>query len=202
MRLFKNVLEIGLFFSLAVLIVANVNAVSLTPTETVKVTSQEIANRVDTEKERLKLHPEYIKVIVEDLVVPHFDFELMAELVLEKNWPAMNESQSSCFTRAFKNLLVRRYADNFLGYGDHEIFYESEQNIGEKGVISVKQIIAYKGIGPVHVDYRMRPVQSGWKVVDLAIEDVSLLKIYRRIFSDEIHKQGLEGFLNSFKECN
>ena len=118
----------------------------------------------------------------------------MAKFVLDKNYALMNQDEIMCFTLAFKNLLVTRYADIFITYGEHEIKYETEKNIGDKDYVMVRQIILHKGVGPVHVDYRMRPVKSGWKVVDLSIEKVSLLINYRASFSGEIKKEGLQVF--------
>ena len=197
-NIFIKLLVLLFFFSMLNLAKGN----PLTPKDTVKATTEEVITRVEMDIDKLKLDPSYIQVIVYDLIVPHFDFNTMAKLVLERNYSKMDESQIECFTLAFKNLLVTRYADIFITYGEHQIIYESEKKIGDKDYVSVRQIIMYEGVGPVHVDYRMRPVQSGWKVVDLSIEEVSLLKNYRVSFLNEIKEEGLQKFLNKFEECN
>ena len=65
-----------------------------------------------------------------------------------------------------------------LAMRDQQISYEPEKKIGEKDYVSVRQIVSHAGIGPFYVDYPMRPEANGWKVVDLVVDDVSLLRSY------------------------
>lgn len=179
-----------------------VNSNVLTAEDIVKETTQEVLIRVQEDRDKLELYPEYIEVIVKELIVPHFDFATMSRLVLDKYWRAINDLEQVCFTAGFRNLLVGRYADIFLSYADQYITYEPEKAIGEKDYVSVRQIISHTGIGPFYVDYSMRPEKDGWKVVDLVVDGVSLLKSYHSTYKYNIQQQGLQNFLKDFQECN
>ena len=179
-----------------------ISDVALTAEDTVRESTQVVLQRLDMEQSKLKLHPEYIQTIVNDLVIPHFDFSTMSRLVLDKHWQALNNSEKDCFCAGFRNLLVVRYADIFLSYTKQQITYRSEHAIGEKNYVSVRQIVSHDGIGPFHVDYHMRPDADGWKVVDLVVDEVSLLKSYRETFKRNIQQQGLQNFILDFQECN
>lgn len=183
------------------LLLNNVNGASQSAENIVKETTNEVLTRVNSDRERLRLYPEYIEEIVSELIVPHFDFETMSRLVLEKHWQAISDPEKECFTAGFRNLLVGRYADTFLSYSDQQISYEPAKSIGEKGYVSVRQIISHPGIGPFFVDYPMRPENNGWKVVDIIIDNVSLLKSYRVTFKSNIRKNGLQNFIRNFQEC-
>ena len=198
MRPIKNILII-IFVTL--ILVNHVSGESISAENVVKETTSEVLTRLNSDRDRLRLYPEYIEEIVSELIVPHFDFETMSRLVLEKHWQAMSESDKNCFTSGFRNLLVSRYADTFLSYSDQQISYEPAKPIGEKNYVSVRQIISYPGIGPFYVDYPMRPENNGWKVVDIIIDNVSLLKSYRATFKNNIQKNGLQNFILSFQEC-
>lgn len=174
---------------------------SATALDIVKETTREVLTRVQAEKSRLLLYPDYIEIIVKDLIVPHFDFTEMSLLVLDKDWQKLNKSEQACFTTGFRNLLIGRYADIFLSYTEQKISYEPVKEIGEKNYVSVRQKISHTGIGPFYVDYRMKPESSGWKVVDLVVDDVSLLKSYRLDYRHKIHRYGLDSLIMEFQEC-
>ena len=92
------------------------NAGTLTAEATVKATTQEILSRLQADQTKLKLHPEYIQIIVKELVVPHFDFVTMSQLVLGDHWHTISKPKQMCFTVGFRNLLIVRYANIFLSY--------------------------------------------------------------------------------------
>ena len=194
--------KLFLILSSLLLSIHQVNALTLTAEETVRESTQEVIDRLHTDRDKLDSNPKYIQVIVEELIVPHFDFVTMSHLVLGKYWHEINESQQICFIHGFKNLLVRRYADIFLGYDDKIIAYQPTEPAGEEGIVIVKQTISRPGEEPFFIEYPVRPGEHGWKVIDLIVEGISLLKSYQGTFQTEINKQGIQDFIQSFKECN
>ncbi len=178
------------------------NAQTLTAEQTVRESTQEVLDRLQADSDKLESNPKYIQVIVEELIVPHFDFATMSHLVLGNQWHELNESQQICFIHGFKNLLVRRYADIFLGYDDKIVTYQPTEPAEDEGVVIVKQTISRPGEEPFFVEYPVRSGEYGWKVIDLVVEGISLLKSYHGTFQSEINKQGLQTFINSFQECN
>ena len=179
-----------------------VNALTMTAEETVRESTQEVLDRLHTDQDKLESNPKYIQVIVEELIVPHFDFATMSHLVLGKYWHEINESRQICFIHGFKNLLVRRYADIFLGYDDKIIAYQPTEPAEDEGVVIVKQTVTRPGEEPFFIEYPVRPDDNGWKVIDLVVEGISLLKSYHGTFQSEINEQGLQAFIQSIKECN
>ena len=192
-----------LFVLFSLLLPVNqLSALTLTADETVRESTQEVLDRLHADQDTLKSNPEYIQVIVRELVVPHFDFTTMSRLVLDKYWHTISESEQICFIHGFKNLLVRRYADIFFGYDDKIIAYQPPEYTGKEGIVTVKQTISRPGEEPYFVEYPLRPDEYGWKVIDLIVEDISLLKSYRGTFQNKIHKQGIHTFIRSFQECD
>jgi len=188
-----------LFFSL----VFSVNyAMATTPEEIVFNTTQEVINRLDADKTRLQEEPEYIQTIVKQLIVPHLDFTTMASITLGDKWNVLTENEKSCFSLGFKNLLVERYAFVLLSYRQQNISYQSAKPIGEKDIISIRQVLTRPNVKPLTIEYPMKPDADSWKVIDLVIDDVSLLRNYRKMFNSEIREQGLLGFIYNFQECN
>ena len=197
-----SITRLFLILSSLLLSAHQVNAQTLTAEDTVRESTQEVLDRLHTDQDKLESNPKYIQVIVEELIVPHFDFATMSHLVLGRYWHEINESQQICFIHGFKNLLVRRYADIFLGYDDKIIAYQPTEPAEEDGVVIVKQTITRPGEEPFFIEYPVRPGENGWKVIDLVVEGISLLKSYHGTFQSEINKQGLQAFIQGFKECN
>lgn len=177
-------------------------AVALTADEIVYETTQEVLKRLEASKDRLKAKPEYIQVIVRELIVPHMDFETMSSLALGDSWSKLTKSEQACFSNAFKNLLVERYAYILLSYRNQNIHYQSAKPIGEKNYVSIRQTLTRPDVKPLTLEYPMRPENNTWKVVDLVVDGVSLLRSYRKMFNIEIKQRGFAEFIKTFQECN
>ena len=67
--------------------------------------------------------------MVDQLIIPRFDFVSMSKWVLGKHWKQASEEQRSEFIIQFKELLVRTYARALLEYSGQEIkYFPVEQN--------------------------------------------------------------------------
>ena len=176
-------------------------AYASSPDEVVRETTREVLNRLDMDKDRLAANPDYIKVIVRELIIPRMDFRTMAGLVLGKDWGILSHDVKDCFSKAFRNLLVERYSHILLSYHKQNIVYSPAEAIGSKGYYSVTQTLTRPGRKPLTIGYPMRPDEDGWSVVDLVVDDVSLVRSYRMMFAKQIKEQGLADFIHSFQEC-
>jgi phospholipid transport system substrate-binding protein len=173
----------------------------LSAEDAVRKTTDEVLRWLNMDRDELRKDPEYLEILVQELIVPHFDMDTMSELVLGEHWEKINERQQACFTNSFRNMLVERYARVLLSYNNQSITYEPAKPIGEKDYVSVRQTITRDGAKPLPIEYPMHPDGKGWKVVDIIIDGISLIKSYRNSFNDEIHMLGLEGFLRTYPEC-
>lgn len=169
--------------------------------EIVYETTQEVLNQLDLNKERLKQEPEYIQTIVRDLIVPHMDFATMSAITLGSTWKELNTDEQNCFADSFKNLLIERYAYILLSYRNQNIHYQSAKPIGEKGYVSMKQTLTRPEVKPLTLEYPMRPDNNSWKVVDLVVDGVSLLRNYRKMYDKEIKDSGLPAFIKAHQNC-
>lgn len=177
-------------------------AFALTADEIVYETTQEVLKQLEINKDKLKDEPEYIQVIVRELIIPHMDFDTMSALALGDSWNKLSAIEQDCFSNAFKNLLVERYAYILLSYRNQDIQYQSAKSIGEKDYVSIKQTLTRPNVKPLTLEYPMRPDNDTWKVVDLVVDDVSLIRNYRKMFNKEIRQQGFEEFIKSFEKSH
>ena len=177
------------------------SASPLSAEDAVRKTTDEVLRWLNMDRDELRNDPDYLNILVQELIVPHFDVDTMSELVLGEYWQEISEQQKTCFSKGFRDMLVERYARVLLSYNNQSITYEPATPIGEKDYVSVRQTITRDGAKPLPIEYPMHPDGKSWKVVDIIIDGISLVKSYRNTFSDEIHILGIEEFMRSFPDC-
>lgn len=170
------------------------------PQELIETTASKMLEKLKQEKASLKANPDRVYDLVNTIVVPHFDFELMAKRVLGKHWRDATPKQRQEFVEAFKGVLVRTYANRLTEYTDYKINYLKSPAEPEPGRAVVRSEVALPGQMPVQIDYRLLLRGDNWKVYDVAIEGVSLVTNYRSSFNTEITQGGLDQLISRLQE--
>jgi phospholipid transport system substrate-binding protein len=159
----------------------------------VKETADKVLDRLAKDHDKLQRNPEQIYPLVEDLVLPHFDFERMSQWVLGASWRQASPDQRQRFTVEFRNLLVRTYAKALLEYTDQTVTYLPLQAGEEADRVVVRTQIEQKGSAyPIPINYAMYQKAGSWKVYDITVDNVSLVSNYRTSFASEIRQGGLD----------
>ena len=122
-----------------------------------------------------------------DIVNPMFDFSLMAKLTLgRKYWPGLTPEQQESFTQLFIKRLRASYLDRLTLYTDEKVLYESSVEVKQKIHIPTYLVSKDKKIS---ILYKFYNSESNWKIYDLEIQGVSIIRSYRSQFH-EILKSG------------
>ena len=129
-----------------------------------------------------------------------FDFTELSRLSLGAQWKKFDETQRQAFIEEFRILLEGVYMDRLLAYKQEKVNYKKELNTAE-GRAEVKTEVAAAG-GPILIDYRLILKDGIWRVYDLIIENVSLVKNYRSQFNDILAKDNPGGLLKKLREKN
>jgi phospholipid transport system substrate-binding protein len=186
-----------------VLVFNTAQATIKTAEEVVMSTADAVLARLATEREALDADPGIIYGLVNEIVIPHFDFVSMSKWVLgKKNWRGASEGQRQQFVDEFRTLLVRTYAKALLEYSDETIEYLPVEKNPDSNLIVVKTKINQAGSTAVPIDYRMHVSGGEWKVVDLVVDGVSLVSTYRGSFASQIRKGGFESLLSKLSQRN
>jgi phospholipid transport system substrate-binding protein len=116
-----------------------------------------------------------------EIVTPMFDFELMARLSLgKKHWPGLSQDKKEKFTELFIQRLKASYLTNFTLYTDEKIFYEPSVQVKKKIHAPTYLISKDKKIS---ILYKFYKAGNDWKIYDLEIQGVSIIRSYRSQFS-------------------
>ena len=192
----------GFLMLLALLGLGPALAAPVSPLEVVRSTSDQMLERLRSERALLQAEPGRLYGLVEDIVLPHFDFRRMAQWVLGKHWRTATPEQQDRFTTEFRTLLVRTYSTALLDYTDQQIRYLPLSLPDGASDATVRTEVIQPGGPPIPIDYRMYWDGREWKVYDVAINGISLVTNYRSTFSQEIRQGGLEGLIARLAERN
>tara|TARA_B100000953_G_scaffold298797_1_gene296665 strand:+ start:1504 stop:2124 length:621 start_codon:yes stop_codon:yes gene_type:complete len=172
------------------------------PDDVVKVTADGVISHIENNRSVLEKNPGKIYEMVDQLIIPRFDFISMSKWVLGKHWKQASEVQRSEFITQFKALLVRTYARALLEYSGQEIkYFPSEQN-PKSNIAVVKTELTSASNTHLPILYRMHQKNEEWKVVDVSVDGVSLVTTYRGSFATQIKKNGFDSLLNELSKKN
>jgi phospholipid transport system substrate-binding protein len=195
MRKLKWVVFIGLLCTSLVALAAS------SPVATIKGVSDQMLSRLKSEQGAIKANPARVYTIVNQVLLPHVDFEEMSRRVLALAWRNAKPAQRAQFQREFSKLVVRTYAGALNAYTDQTIQFLPVR--GASGnTVEVRTLIHQSGGSPIPVNYRLIHSGGDWKVYDLVIEGVSLVNSFRSQFADPIRQQGLDKIIADIAERN
>jgi phospholipid transport system substrate-binding protein len=174
-----------------------------TPDVLVRETTEQILvvlreNNAKYQKDRTALY-----AMVDERVLPHFDFRKMAQWVLGLSWRQASEAQRAQFTEEFRKLLVRTYATALLKYTDQTIIFLPYTGKPDDRIVVVKTEIKQAGGGAnIPLYYTFYNARPGWKVFDLTVEGVSLVTNYRKVYGERLQTESLDSLIASLAETN
>jgi phospholipid transport system substrate-binding protein len=122
-----------------------------------------------------------------EIVNPMFDFSLMAKLTLgKKYWPDLTPDQKESFIQLFIKRLRASYLDSLKLYTDEKVIFETPVEVKQK--IHIPTYLVSQN-NKISIRYKFYHSQSNWKIYDLEIQGVSIVRSYRSQFH-EILKSG------------
>ena len=135
---------------------------------------------------------------IEEIVTPMFDFELMAKLSLGKQyWPDLSQDKKERFTELFITRLRRSYLAKLTAYTDEKIIYESPVTV--KGKVHLPTQLISKG-NEISMLYKLYQSSKSWKIYDVEIAGVSIIRSYRSQFKEILQKGTFDDLLQKMEE--
>ena len=164
-------------------------------------TVEEISAFITENKTMLENDEEYLRTKVDELVIPKLNISLMSKIVLGRdNWTSSNDYQKREFQKAFRSLMVRTYMKSLTTF-DGEKMKFMPFKAGKRPNIARVNSIYLLSEGELPVSYRLKFTESnGWKVFDIIIDGISLLKNYRTDFQEHIQNNGINSLIAELSE--
>lgn len=168
---------------------------SLGPQELMQQVSQDLLGDLTGNREALRKDPARLRALVDQHLLPYFDTDYAARLVLGKHWRTATDVQRKRFVEAFYQSLMRTYGDALLEFTDDRIRFIPFKGDPNADTATVRTEVKRSDGTPVPVNYSLRRTPSGWKAWDVTIEGISYVKNFRTDFGTEIDQRGLDAVI-------
>lgn len=174
------------------------------PLPMMQETSDAMIAALQSNKAQLKTNPGIVHGIVRRILLPHVDVVTMSKLVLGRNgWTNATSAQRQQFIQQFTTLLIRNYSTALAEFSNEKVqFSPIRGGTQTKTRVKVDSRILQAGGPPIPVSYRLVYRSDKWKVYDLIVDNISLVKSYRSQFADVLSKSGLSGLLTQLNHKN
>ena len=172
------------------------------PDALVRKSIDEVLVIIKADKDLQNGNPRKLHAMIEEKVLPHFDFARMTRLAVGRNWAQASPEQKEALTREFQTLLVRTYSTSISQYRNQTIDVKPAKLAAGDQETVVKTVVNQPGGQPIPIDYGMERTDKGWKVYDVVVDGVSLVTTYRGSFNDQVRKSGVDGLVKTLAERN
>ena len=149
-----------------------------------------VTQRLAESADRLEAEPDYVKTIVADLVLPHFNFPSLAAAVLAEHWDELSTGEQRCMTNGIRERLVERYARALLEYEYTNIVTDKLGAVHTDDPVYVTQTALTPHPQPLSIRYKMVFIDDTWKVVDLIVAGGEVR--FKGIVQGDVHIAGGE----------
>lgn len=156
--------------------------------QALKVLQDESLKAPERAQERLE--------ILEDIIGKRFDYKEMGKRTLGKHWQKLSEADRDEFVHLFQRFLSKTYAGNVDGYSGEQVEYLRERRKGDFAEVQTA-VTSEKSTLPIY--YRMLKSSNAWKVYDVVLDGVSLVKNFRSQFGRIIEAESVEGLLEKLR---
>ena len=167
------------------------------PTVVVKNTIDEVIQLVTDEKLKVPEQASHRRELLEETIGKKFDFEEMAKRSLAAHWKGRNASEHQEFVTLFRKLLSNTYAGKIENYSGETVHYLKERL--KDGYAEVQTNMNSAKID-ISLDYRLILKGSTWRVYDVVVNGVSLVKNYRSQFARIIRRSSYEELVTTLRE--
>ena len=172
------------------------------PEDLTKQLTEQVIAAVEADAEIRAGDTEKAIRLVEERVLPHFNFEHMTALAVGRDWRGASAEQRQALTAQFRTLLVRTYSNALTQYDNQTIVFKPFRGRPDDRDAQVRTEIRQPGAQAIQMDFSLEMVGEDGKVYDVVVAGVSLVTNYRASFAQQIRQSGVDGLIESLKAKN
>ena len=169
---------------------------TLGPQELVEQSAKRMLQELDANRQTYVKDRAKLDALVGDVLLPNFDTEYAARLVLGQTWRTATADQRKRFIDAFYHSLLRNYGAALVDFtADRFVILPYRGDPGATTATVRTQVKRENG-DTVAVDFSLHKTDAGWKAWDVVIEGISYVKSFRTDFASEVQQKGLDEVIN------
>jgi len=172
------------------------------PQELIESTARKLLEALDADRALAKTDPARVRKLVDEILLPHFDTDYSARLVLGKHWRTATEEQRKRFIDAFYQSLLRNYGSALAEFTADRMQVLPFRGDLSSGQATVRTNVKRSNGTVVPVNYTLRATPEGWKAWDVTIEGISYVRNFRNDVGAEIDQTGLQALIDRLEKEN
>ena len=135
------------------------------------------------------------------LIVARFDFSDMTKRSLGRHWKSLNAREQKQFVDAFTQWQLISFGQIVRSYRGDKVEFIREVQDGKDVSVETKLVARYSG-GDLPIHYWLHNVNGQWKVFNMVIDDVDIVKNVNAQFERVVAKSSLQELLQRVKDQN
>lgn len=172
------------------------------PQELIETAARKLLEALDADRERARKDPAYVRKLVDEILLPHFDTDYSARLVLGKHWRTATPEQRQRFIDAFYQSLLRNYGSALAEFTADRMKILPFRGDPSKDQAVVRTEVKRSNGQRVPVNYTLHATPEGWKAWDVTIEGISYVRNFRNDVGAEIDQTGLPALIARLEKEN
>jgi phospholipid transport system substrate-binding protein len=171
-----------------------------TPSDIIQSAGQRTLNELQSNRDAYHKDPSKVRPLVDKYLLPHFDTEYAARLVLGQYWRTANHEQRKRFTDAFYHSLLTTYGRALVELtADRLKVFPTTVDPSASHATVRTEVTGYNA-DRIAMNYSMHKTPEGWKVYDVNVDGISYIKSYREDFGAHIQQLGLDSLIAHLEE--
>jgi phospholipid transport system substrate-binding protein len=165
------------------------------PQELIETTARRLLEALDADRALAKQDPARVRKLVDEILLPHFDTDYSARLVLGKHWRTATPEQRQQFIDAFYQSLLRNYGSALADFTADRLSVLPFRGDLASGQAVVRTEVKRSNGQRVPVNYSLHATPQGWKAWDVTIEGISYVRNFRNDVGAEVDQKGLDSVI-------
>lgn len=128
------------------------------------------------------------------LLAQSFDLRFIGRFVLGKHWRSATADQKNDYLGLFSKYILQTYSSRFGGYSGQSLTVVGARQASEKDIVVQTQIDRPSG-SPILAEWRVRAKGEQYRIIDIAVEGVSMAVTQRSEFGAVVQRNGIPGLL-------
>jgi phospholipid transport system substrate-binding protein len=173
---------------------------TLGPQELVQQSAKRMLDELDANRAMYAKDPEKLDALVANVLLPNFDVDYAARLVLGAPWRTATPDQRERFVKAFYHSLLQNYGNALLNFtaGNFTVLpYRGDPNETQA---TVRTEVKKSDGSKVPVLFTLHKTEQGWKAWDVVIDGISYVKSFKTDFASEVQQKGLDELISRLEK--
>lgn len=173
--------------------------VKVDPKVVVSAATGRIVEFLKSNQDKIKQDESLTEALVKKELVPLIDEEGLARRVLGSYWKESSSEQQAMFSAKFMDIVINTFAKSLAQYSGQTFEFEDSIVKGNKALLKSKML--QPAGEPVQIDFYFSVPKSvgDWRIGDVKIEGVSMVKNYNSQYEMIIKKDGLASFFTQLE---